>query len=550
MLVPAKIQPTSTTLSSGTGASNLIDATDAAYGLSTSGTAAANATALGLADTAAVAAGKRLWIPKGSYSTTGVTFSSFVMMETGAIFVASSGTLAFNGGVDFDISPHLTLTGAATATFSKQKTIVGYPEWWGAVCESSDTAATNTTAINSAIIALTHTQLMPAAYYVSSTINMVTGSHSLLGAEIYNTTIYSTSNSATILLITSSTSNVRNLTVTRNVAPLISSGCIGIKVSDTVHNRIFNVVSYESMVGWKISGTTLVHITQCTAYRFTAGTGGGTDTFIGFWADGTSTGYGGNASLYLRETFCSKLSTYTGATIAYYVDKKHSDLFFDHIESYGCTNGMVVQGDGVTRASSMDFKVTHGIFDNCLGSALKISNTDSMATLSFTDMELNCTTAGQKLLEITSSNGSISLKGTQYLSNGNSGASISITSSTNVDSHGGVVMEAILPINMNNSSNCSLSDRTINNTYTGTGILLTSTSRCKFDNKMTGTKVGVGYKVLDAVSGYNEFNCTGLDPTGIVGGAANKLVINGTQVVATGIAAAGHGTNVASGVMA
>jgi hypothetical protein len=124
------------------------------------------------------------------------------------------------------------------------------------------------------------------------------------------------------------------------------------------------------------------------------------------------------------------------------------------------------------------------------------------------------------------------------------------SNSSNVQSAGGHIIESTIPIDLNTAENCAFSDRIKNDTNTGTGIRLTNSHRNKFDNKMTGGTVAVGYKVLDALSSYNEFNCTGLDPTGITGGANNKLVINGTQVTATGIAAAGHGTNVASGVMA
>ena len=219
-----------------TTATTLINATDDAYGLSTSGTAAANATALAAADTAAVSAGKTLWIPKGSYSTTGVTFTSRVYCDVGAIFVASTGTLAFNGGVEWHTSPHLTLTGTAVATFSKQKTLVGYAEWWGAVTNSEGTDCK--AALNSAIFALVKTQLMPATYYVSGEVHNNENYHSLIGAcaNLYSTTrsvIRCTSSSSTILTIYGNyvgLPKVGDIYVDRSVAPLISSSCVGVKI--------------------------------------------------------------------------------------------------------------------------------------------------------------------------------------------------------------------------------------------------------------------------------------------------------------------------------
>jgi hypothetical protein len=92
--------------------------------------------------------------------------------------------------------------------------------------------------------------------------------------------------------------------------------------------------------------------------------------------------------------------------------------------------------------------------------------------------------------------------------------------------------------------------RYTNYTYSSKGVVLVSgCDRNYFAMSCNGGAADIGYSV-DSTSGYNEFNCTGIDPTGLTGGANNKLVINGTQVTATGIAAAGAGTNYASGVMA
>lgn len=550
----------------GSGAPNLIDATDVAYGLNTSGAGDANATALSAANTAAVAAGKKLWIPKGTYSTTAVTFTARIMMGTGSIFTCSAGVLAFNGGVEWDISPHLTLTGTATATFSKQKTYVGYAEWWGAVTNDASYAATTLAAINAAIIAVTKTQLLPATYYTSSVVNHLTNDHELCGASALmgwylsgeiGSIISSTSASAGLLEVSSWGSKIKDILFTRSVAPSISSACVGIRISAMTWGVVFDgVISSESMIGWKFNKSQWAHLNRCRAHRFVAGTGGGTDTFKGFWIDGTPAAgtSGGNASFYMSEGFVQVGPPFTGTSIAYYSDKNFADTFLHTIESYNCTQGLVVVGNASVAlgVANGDFIVTNAIFDSCAGTAIEISNTDEAGNLSITTGE--CSQQGSTaspMILVSSSLSSVSITGLHLLAiNNATGNAIQITDSVNVTTNNYIIEARGKAVQLSSSNNCSINDRVMNNTYTGQGIQLTNSSRNKLNATMSGVTLGVGYKVTDATSGYNEFNCTGLDPAGITGGAANKLVINGAQVVAVGIAAAGHGTNVASGVMA
>lgn len=541
----------------GGGSSIFIDATDVSYGVSTGATAANNATYLAAADTAAAAAGKTLYIPYGTYTTNSVTFSARVRMEQGSIISVPTGqTIAFNGGIDFSISQHFTLAGTALVTLSPQKTRYCHPEYWGAV--SNDAGTDCLVAIQYALRQAIPTYLMGASYYTSGKLVHDTLGASLIGtpSSIWyssrTTQIICTSTTATVFEQSLSTGwnagCIKDVMFSRSVAP--SAGCIGVNIlQGTVDYE--RCTSNQSSTGWKINGVGWGHIKQCNAFRTS-----GSDDFIGFWCDGTvGTGFiGGNASLYLEKTIVQALGTYSGTATGYYLDKSFMDVFMNWPECEYMTYGIKMVGNSGTgnNVGNQDFRVDNMICEAAY--PLHITNIATGGVLQFNGGYLLPNTTTGIALTITDCPGAITLTNMEYAmvnaTNTNADA-IKITNSNNVTSESGIILNCSgYAISLNGADNCRFSDRIQQITHDGKGINLVDSNRNTFNSQLSGvSRVNCYGYLVDNLSDYNEFNCSGIDPARLASGSVYKLKINGTGVTAVGISALGAGHNVASGVM-
>jgi hypothetical protein len=505
---------------------------------------------LAAADAIAYANGWQLYFPKptGQYLVSGtVTFLSHCTFDVGAIIHSTSGSVTFNGGVTADITQILNLDSGVTASFSPAKTNVGYAEWWGAAINNS--AVDSSPAINSALIACRTVQLLPGTYYCASVINHSTAGHVLQGAPHYSYLVFTVDTSNGVNM--NGGSRISHLYIYRTVGPNIASACIGLYVEGGYD--VENIVVDNFMIGIKIWKTGLLRFDNSRSVRTLNGTGVGTNSWIGVFFNGTT--YtpgptGGNASLYAYKIQCVTTTAYTGTSTAYYANLGIADLFLDSLECEGCTTGFQIVGQGNTASTfiNLDVQLSRLTFE--AKNPFVVSGLNKMGSIEvnggyFLPFSTN------PAVSITDSIGSITFNQILYAMVNTTSDCISISNSSNVSSVNGHVIECQgAAIVLVNSSNCYFADRITNNVHVGSGVTLTNSSRNQFYCKMTGAYLGSGYKILDTLSAYNEFNCTGLDPTGITGGAANKLVINGTQVTVVGIAAAGSGNNVASGVMA
>jgi hypothetical protein len=320
------------------------------------------------------------------------------------------------------------------------------------------------------------------------------------------------------------------------------------------------VASLDSMVGWKVNGSSHGIMNLCYARRFTAGTGGGTDTFVGFWVEGTNiAGYPiaqGNASLYMNNllVLCVSTDTFAGTSIAYKIDKGFADVYLQDPECEGVTQSLVITGNGLTTAvyENQDLLIRHPVFE-ATQECIRISGTNNLGGIQIIGGYLYSSLDTTPTVSISNSNCPVTFTGVEYLGIVKTTYPVFyVSSSTGVESNGGHIVEAKgYPIQLSSSSNCKFTDRVSNWVNTGKEVSITNSNRNQFSISMYGNKARAkGYNVTDAISDYNEFNCTGIDTAVITGGSANKLVINGTQVTVVGIAAAGAGHNVASGVMA
>ena len=121
---------------------------------------------------AAAAAGVAVYIPAGAYSLAfSHTFTAQVTFAPGAIIAIATGqTLTFSGGIVAPIQQIFAnaLSGQGSVVLSDQTTPIGYPEWWGAVANTSgtDCAAPAMAAVRSG---LKRVRFGSADYWFSST---------------------------------------------------------------------------------------------------------------------------------------------------------------------------------------------------------------------------------------------------------------------------------------------------------------------------------------------------------------------------------------------
>ena len=283
------------------------------FGAPTDGVTSANMQ-LTAANTAAVSA---LRFPSGNYLISAdLTLSMPIIMEPGSRFTIPTGvTLTLSNTFEANLGQKFICTGTGKVVFGTSKVLVGYPEWWGAIANSGGTDCL--AAISACFVAVPITQLQAGDYFNSAELVLNTSSRSLIGAGCF---YYSTAGQGTRIVVNNGSSNVirvgpssqpasindfpqgiyiGDLLATRAVAPVIASGCVGIYSRWTLYQTMERVKSSESMVGFQNIGTVQSDMSRCVSFRSIAGTGVGTDSYRGFFIDGSVvlTGVaGGNAS--------------------------------------------------------------------------------------------------------------------------------------------------------------------------------------------------------------------------------------------------------------
>ena len=549
-----------------TGASsNVLD-----FGADSTG-AASSTSAFTLANSAATG----IVIPKGTYLvSTNFTFTVPVTVEYGAVITVPTGiTLTFNGGFNAGVYQVFNCTGTGKVTFNPQYTVEGFAEWWGAAGGSgTDSGA----AINAAIIALLKVQLMGADYFSSITIKMQLPHRELCGVgySYADTTdqvtrILVTSGSLDVMLVGPDTmpvsinnfqkqNAIRNLYVSRSVAPIISSVCNGIKLQYTIYTQFENVKSSDSIYGFQFYGAVYAIITNCKSNRAIAGTGGGTDLWYGYYINGFSgIAAGGNASIYLN--YCTagcdvaSLQTLSSLSYGFYLNNKFTDAFLESPETVDCAIGINIQGDSsnsTIQYGNTDLQIKNPINDQTKYACILIQNVNKSGSVEVTDGYGGPASGSMAAIIVESSYG-ISLRGGQYvMQNLASVIGISSTSAT------GLVIDRTIFLECQSTgvslANCVGSDirPILKNNFTvgGAAVQVSGTSTANYlQPAISGSSTGfsLGIQVVGTADARNEYNCSLLDSSAVSGGSANKLVRNAVQITSTGLS----GTNLVSGVM-
>lgn len=503
-------------------------------------------------------------IPAGQYVITSpITFSKHVWVLPGASFL-NSALLTFNGGFTCDIQP--VFMGSSTAAFSPAQTQVGFAEWWGA--QPFNAAFNSAPAINLALTALRTVQLQLADYYTgSTTVKLPLGLKRLRGYGRNNTVsgsctrLLSQSGSATIVQFGPDTLpaggfanfpneiSLEDLQVSRTVAPIIASNCIGVSAQYNLYSEIRNVLSVDSIWTFRYTGTSNLKVRNSYGRRDTAGTGGGTDSYRGHFVDGTvNVGFlGGNASLYILGCGASGLGLGTMAS-GLYLNTAFTDLFVDWFETSGVAVPVQIEGDGnaTYNADGNDCRINKLTADGALYAGIYAHNLSKHNTITVRGGYVAMAATGAApsavaCIFLNSCLASLDLQGMQLFCDLHTGVNgIRAINSAGWESRCIIKESTMSPVYINGCTDYDVYDKITNfNTACASAAVLQEGTNSQFDLKprVRGQAGAFAYGIYlqSNTSTKGEANVSRIDPGCITGGAVNKLLNNGVQIVAVGI---------------
>lgn len=512
-------------------------------------------------------------VPAGSYKIgSNITFNNHVTMVDGAILIVGSGvTVTFAGGFSAPIAQVFNTSGTGEIVFDWRFTSEGYPEWWGATSNGSTDSLYG---IQASLKALQITRLQPGDYFVSSTVKIIYDYRQLIGSGSQ----YIGGNAQVTRLAVTNGSNytlqvgpdvnpgainsfqkqnvVKDIQISRTVVPVIASDCGGINAQFTLYCVIINVKAEEHIIGFRFAGNVYLKCRDCFSVRATAGTGIG-DKWFGYYIDGATNigAAGGNASLYIDycAAACNIGALSVGQSYGFYANLKFSDLFIESPETVNCNVGMYIEGDASTTNpySNLDLQIKNPIHDAFFKAGTHFKNINKFGSATLIGGYHGAHPNAIRCIWVEDCEGSVAMIGGQ-ISAGPSATTVGVLIE---NSHGAVVDRIQIlesrayGVLLIDAYNCDIRPIVKNylNTLTQAAVTLLTSDR----NYVAPIAYGdpsfmlFGINVGDATSGYNELNCTGIESS-VVGGSADKLIIDGVQITLTGLS----GTNLVSGVMA
>lgn len=527
-------------------------------------------------------------LPAGTYKVgSSITIPSTVTMLPGAKLVPNAGvTITFANGLNAGVYQIFDCSAAASAiVFDQAKQRSGYAEWWGAVSAlapppSPPLAAVqtqNVAAINAAAIALAKVELMPADYYTNARLLVALQGHAIHGHSNltyggglgHSTRIYCTSTTADIIQLGPDVYpgsinacpqgiTLRDVYLSRTVAPDVPSGCAGVRMQYTLRARMDRVKSAESIMGFSYINTVSTQVWFCDSNRSVAGTGG-TDYWYGFYGNGYNgtAGWdlpGGNASLYHNycSAGCNIASLQAGLSSGFYFDQQYTDTFFSWCETGDCNVGFNFQGNSAagTNLGNCDVHMDHCVVDSFRQFGVFIKNSAQAGTIDINNIYCGPNPAATSAIYVQGSR-SVTLTGGQLIMGAAPLAlGIVIDGSAGVAVCGTQISECgSTVVRLTNANNCRIVP-TIKNASVSGGAAVQLLNNCaaNYVAPMVLGKAGgvsLGIQVVGAGDVRNEYNCTGIDSACVAAGATNKLVRNGVSITATGLT----GSNLVSGVM-
>ena len=549
------------------------------FGADPTGAADASSTILN-----AAGANTSLYFPAGTYKiAANITVPVPVIFAAGSSLTILAGvTVTLSGGISAPLTQ--VFSGAGTVVFSGSP-VTGYPEWWGAVINSSATAATsaNQIALPACHIACANMVLANADYWYSSTLTFATSYRTIQGhygdysGQGHGTRlILTTSNAKTqtqailgVYPVPASNANATWSLCVKDVAFIRDDGAYPITPPATAGylNSVWGVIfagnvfsSFEhinvggAQASW-VNGCDRTFIDDCYFQRGANGDGTNpsNDWMYGLIVGGPATNYGfigANASVYVRRCEAAGSNTQVNPTGLYIVGYFGDTFIQGGFESAALANGILVDGQSLSAASAhQDLHIEAPVLDGCSVYGLSIKNTNTASLIDITDPYIEVNGSGQGFYT-NNALGMITLLGGQIIGGGGSGTNgITLLSSNSVDIRGTKIRECGQPVYTNNVYGCNIEPNIFNGSVSiGEAIALAGLfSRGYVRPLITGSSnmFTNGIACLGTGAVYSEFNLTRINPGSFGSGSgAYKLAYNGSNV-----AASTFGTgNVVSGV--
>lgn len=351
----------------------------------------------------------------------------------------------------------------------------------------------------------------------------------------------------------------RDAHVTRSVAPVISSNCRGVLMRYVLYCTMANITSNGSMIGFEERGTVHSFKINCAGVRAGAGSGGGTDYFVGHYANGGFSigAAGGNASLYNVDCTAGcnygPLQTASGS-IGFKADQEFTDVWYWNPET---TNFYMAQGvfgndSGALVFSNTDFAIIHPIHDQFHYVGLYVTDVASAGSVEIEIPYFGPASNARACYWVNSAEGAVRSRGGQYVMGGAPNVQAMILDGVNGCDVVGwpIILEHgnTYPVASVNNAKSGRIELFAKNPTVSAGAIVQIAGTCDamvYDCKASGKAAAFqyGYQVLGTGDVNSEYRVTGL-ASSCLQAANRKLHRNGTPVTAIGLA----GTNYAVGV--
>lgn len=505
-----------------------------------------------------------------------VTFSSPIDAEPTQIFnILSNGTIAITDSVR-----------------------ECYPEWFGAVTNngSSGVAQTNLKALKFCVDIFPVTILQGADYFISDTLNITSSFRTIQG--VYQGPGGDTYNSQTRILVTNGSSDaikiytpsptpgnfnswnqritINDVQIARTVGPVVPAsgneinGPTGIRMEQIIWVFLNRVTVAEHFTGVLLNGTIRVTMNQVISLRVSAGTGphaATNDKSYHFWLNGyVQFGLaGGNASTYFTD--CTAGGYPPGKpndTIGFYLPGAFVDTFLQRVECTEMGWGIYLDGSNLNasqqKTGCADVHIVTPILDAVRRGGIGIFNTSKWTAINIlggymasgTGSLVDCSG-----IRIDNCNGLISINNYQTICWPNAGSrGLYITNSSGVKSSGGMTHGSNKPIELVNSSNCSIEEGIVGHSdyvTTDPAVVLNNSIKNYIRPIIYGdaNSINGGVKLLGSTKNRdNEINCTNIDSSCIIGGVSKLLVVDGVSITSPGrINTGASRINLASGIL-
>lgn len=530
---------------------------------------------LALANSAAVAANMGLTFTPGSYLVKeNITFTAPVKFMPGAqLLIANGVTVTFSNVLNAGIAQIFSISGSGAVVVNGAYTPIGYAEWWGAV--TGNTSVDNSVPINACIVACQVTLLQGGTYYTVNPVLQQTAGRAVIG--VFNgfngnggVGSFIKNQTATGIIYQigpntypgsfQNTNVLKNVGLTRSVAPAMTAYPTALAVQYTIWSTIENVLAEDSRYCFHITGTGQTRMRSCFAERSVAGVGG-TDQYYGFYLDGSVNvgGAGGNESVYLDN--CS--AGLAGATWSNSVDYQglvasgaygYSDIFIKNFETAGLGYALNFQGNSNSGSTpdiqNEDVRIYNVVADVCQIAGILFANTSEYGSIQVFGGYLEGASGAAACIEYAGSQGAIFVTGVEMLCNNAGVPGVVATNSKGMNHVGNQILQStVTAIQLSGCTSCSFEDQVLAYGITTNSPAMSLSAGCArvvARLKVNGTPgaFSQGYYLSDSTTGYSEFNCSGLNSGAI---SQFKLDNNGSGVSSVGT----FGTNnYASGVMA